>query len=286
MNVRRKAVEILYSEHPLRRLTALVIGRSGLGRLLRMKIRIQDFHIFFHPAGLCSAYWYDPNARSEDYEFLSSFLKEGDVYVDVGANIGVTVIPAGKSVGETGKVIAFEPHPTTCSYLKENIELNRLNNVQINNCAVGNQIGYIYFTSQFTDEKNQISNTPENSIKVPIVRLDDFLQGWDHIDLLKLDIEGYEKHAIEGAGEVLKRVNCVYFELSEENLSAFGFKPSDILVLIEQSGFAIFKRNSREENLFPIDSTYIPLPNSCENLFGIRDIRDFQNRTQWGLEPR
>lgn len=143
MNIKKKVLEILHDKHSLRRLGAGVIGRSGLGNLFKIKIRIHDYYILFHPTGLCSLYWNDPTVRNEDYEFLNSFLKKGDTYIDVGANVGVTVIPAAKCIGESGRVIAVEPHPAICSYLKENIELNDLSNVQVHNCAVGNQKGSI-----------------------------------------------------------------------------------------------------------------------------------------------
>jgi hypothetical protein len=75
MNISRKLFDIIQDKHLFRRLSAVLIGRSGIGKLFRIKIRIQDYYIIFHPTGICSAFWRNPNAYSEDYEFIHSFLK-------------------------------------------------------------------------------------------------------------------------------------------------------------------------------------------------------------------
>ena len=283
MDLKRKALEILRDKHAIRRLSALVLGRTGLGRLLRLKINIQGDKYIFNPTALCSLYWYDPASRTEDYDFITGFLKENDIYLDVGANMGVTVIPGARSVGNKGKVIAFEPHPKICSYLKENVALNNLNNVEIHNCAVGNQNGSIYFTNKFTDDMNQVSTSSENNIKVPIVLLDDVIKELDNIALMKLDVEGYEKFVIEGAMQTLKKVNCIYFEVSDNNFKDFGYSSSDIFKLLEQAGFKLFKRNGNKKELLPLDLQYQAPGEEYENIFGIKNTADFQSRTQWKI---
>ena len=281
MDLKRKALEIFRDKHPLRRLSAMIIGRSGLGRLLGIKIKIQGDKYIFNPTALCSLYWCDPNARTEDYDFISSFLKKNDIYLDVGANMGVTVIPAARSVGDTGKVIAFEPHPKVSSYLKENVALNKLNNVEIHNCAVGNQKGFIYFTNKFSDDMNQVTTTPENSIKVPIVLLDDVCKDWNNIALMKLDVEGYEKYVIEGAMETLLKVDCIYFEVSDKNFEDFGYQSRDLFRLLEQCGFRLFKKQGKANELVPVDAQYKASYKEYENIFGIKNTDNFRNRTQW-----
>jgi FkbM family methyltransferase len=281
MSVGKKILDILRDPQPLRRLSSVLIGRSGLGKLFKIKIKIQDYRIIFHPTGFCSAFWYNPNAYSEDYEFITGFLKEGDLYVDIGANVGVTVIPAAKSIGKLGRAIAFEPHPVIYSYLQENVKLNNLMNVELQNCALGNQRGHIYFTNKYTDEMNRITTSANRNIEVPIKMLDDIGSELDYIALLKIDVEGYEKYAIEGAVKTLKKVSCIYFEVCEANFSNFEYSSSDVLIALEQSGFSLFRRKYGEREILAINRQYIPASSGYENLFGIRDIKDFQNRTQW-----
>ena len=62
---------------------------------------------------------------------LKNILKEGDTFVDVGANIGLMSIFSSFLVRESGKVFSFEPNPITNNILKENIELNNLSNITI-----------------------------------------------------------------------------------------------------------------------------------------------------------
>jgi len=63
--------------------------------------------------------------------------KEGDVFIDIGAHIGRYTLEAAKAVGEKGKVIAIEPHPSNFKILNENIKLNNLNNVITLNWLLG-----------------------------------------------------------------------------------------------------------------------------------------------------
>jgi FkbM family methyltransferase len=279
MSLGKKIFDILQDPQPFRRLFSVIIGRSGLGKLFKIKIEIQDYCIIFHPTGFCSAFWYNPNAYSEDYQFITSFLKEGDLYLDIGANVGVTTIPAARCIGELGRVIAFEPHPVIYLYLQENIKLNDLMNVELHNCALGNQRGHIHFTNKYTDETNRVATSSNRNIEVPIKILDDVANKLDSIALLKIDVEGYEKYVIEGAKMTLKKVGCIYFEVSEGNFSNFGYGTSDVLIALEQCGFRLFKRQNERE-ILEINRQYIP-SYGYENLFGIRDIDDFQNRTQW-----
>jgi hypothetical protein len=154
-------------------------------------------------------------------------------------------------------------------------------NVEIYNCALGNQQGYIYFSNRFNDEVNKVSISSENNLKVSIALLDDIAKELDSVTLLKLDVEGYEKFVIEGARETLEKVKCIYFEVSENNFHNFGYKTEDVLTAIQQSGFGLFKRKDGKKEIVSIDSKYIPVSTVYENLIGIKDIEDFKNRTQW-----
>ena len=66
-----------------------------------------------------------------DYDLLLGKIREGDVVVDAGANIGMFTIQAVRKVGDSGIVIAVEPQPDNITFLKENIRLNELTNVKI-----------------------------------------------------------------------------------------------------------------------------------------------------------
>lgn len=103
--------------------------------------------------------------------------------------------------------------------------------------------------------------------------------------LLKLDVEGFEKFVIEGGQETFKKVGCVYFEVSEHNFRDFGYQTKDVLIAFENLGFSLFKIVEPGQ-LLVIDSQYTSqlAEHYYENLFAIRNIKDFIERTAWTIK--
>jgi FkbM family methyltransferase len=280
--IRRLVDVLLHDEKPWRRIAAKLIARSHMGYWLGLEIKVGSYRLLFHPTSLSTVLWYDSTSRSEDAEFIQAFLQLGDTYIDVGANIGVTAIPGAIAVGDSGKVIAFEPHPRTVKYLRENISLNKFNNIEVQNCALGDVRGTTYFTNKSSDDMNKVVNTDESNIQVAISLLDSFTEQYDRISLLKVDAEGYEKFVLAGAVQSMEKVECIYFEVDEHNFSNFGYSSQDLLRQVIDSGFSIWRRNGQKQELVPIEiNSYIPPMTGYENLFGIRDIHDFATRTKW-----
>ena len=169
--------------------------------------------------------------------FIQSLLREGDTFVDVGANIGNLTI-AGKLKVKGGIVVAIEAHPRTYSFLSRNIALNQMK-VDARNVAVGDKPGTLAFSDMHADDCNGISMT-EGGIPVPVQTLDTELIGLGDIRLLKIDIEGYELMALRGAREVLARTKFVYFELWDQLTARYGYRPADILLLLNDAGFSVY----------------------------------------------
>jgi FkbM family methyltransferase len=280
--IKRLVDVVLHDEKPLRRIVAKIISRSRLGYWLGVRIKVGNYLLLFHPTALSTILWYDATSRSEDAEFIQAFLRAGETYIDVGANIGVTVIPAAIAVGDSGKVIAFEPHPKTVKYLRENILLNKLNNIEVQNCALGDVRGTAYFTNKSSDDMNKVVSTDESNIQVPISLLDSFTEKCDQISLLKVDAEGYEKFVLAGAAQSMAKVECIYFEVDEQNFLEFGYSSQDLLRQVMALGFSIWRRNGHKHELVPIEiNSFVPLTTGYENLFGVRNIHDFTARTKW-----
>src|SRR5262249_50498938 len=84
---------------------------------------------------------YCRNFEATERAFANHFLRSGDVFVDVGANIGLFTLIAADRVGPTGKVIAFEPTSTTFDRLLRNVRLNRFSNVQCVKSALSDRSG-------------------------------------------------------------------------------------------------------------------------------------------------
>jgi FkbM family methyltransferase len=133
---------------------------------------------------------------------ISGILKEGDAFIDVGANIGyISAIGLGK-VGKTGEVHSFEPVPKYNSRLRWLAELNKAYKIRTNQCAVTENGGTvnIHVTNLPNIGWNTAvpgfmeSETIGETVSVPAVRLDSYISEHKikNIKLIKIDTEGYE----------------------------------------------------------------------------------------------
>lgn len=145
-----------------------------------------------------------------DMAFLLHFLRQGDLFVDVGANIGSYTVLASAVCG--AETIAVEPDPVTMGSLKKNIAANGIGDVVTTvEAAVGREEGEVNFTVGL-DTVNQVASAGQtNTRKVRVVRLDDLLRGRSPA-FIKLDVEGYESEVIGGASETLNNPSLLAIE--------------------------------------------------------------------------
>lgn len=268
----------LVREHkrPCRFLAARLLMATGLCRFFTIKQR--GYKLRFHPANLSSQLWIDRNDREKALTFFRDYLKLGDRVVDVGANIGDTVLVASTQVGRSGRVIGVEPHPRTFRFLQENTRLNGVANVELINAAVGATSGTVRFSDDRRDDMNRVDG---GNLHVAIARLDELVSDTLPLALLKVDVEGYEKFVFEGAGEVLRRAQCVYFEVSALHFCRFGYSTRDVLQLLRCKGFHLF-RAQKPSGLISITTDFDTDP--FENLVALRNLEDFRRRTGWTLQ--
>lgn len=185
--------------------------------------------------------WYD----YDDMHFVQEYLRPGDAVLDVGANIGVYTLLAATAVGERGKVVAFEPAHEAYFRLKENVELNRLDQVEVHCAAVGETRGMVSF-HQNQDLVNRIALPSELAAQpdaleyVPCVTMDEELAG-ERFDLGKIDIEGAEIMAFRGARHMLERANPPVWlvELKDNLLSRYGGTAQELAGLLRTFGFEL-----------------------------------------------
>ncbi|MCS7466765.1 FkbM family methyltransferase [Stieleria sp. ICT_E10.1] len=265
---------------PFRRLSCKFLAwlPFDAGALFRLKLPSNGFRIHLRKSSLSLATLYDPNARKSDADFITSYLRSGNVYIDVGANIGTTAIPAAL-VMPHGHVVAFEPHPRIFGFLEENVKLNDLEGrVRLFNCALGESNGEISFSSGTNDDTNHVIRS-RDGLCVPVHRLDDYTTEFSKIDLLKIDVEGYEKFVLKGGRKTVERASCVYFEISEEHFNEFGYTVKDLLAEFESAGFGLFIKNT-DSQISRIGCDY-QLTTHHTNVFAIRNVYDFLGRTCW-----
>jgi len=178
--------------------------------------------------------------RSGDKAFLEQVLNPGALVVDVGANIGLISIRSAKLVGNSGRVIAIEPNPKIAPFLQENVRLNGLNNVTVFQTALGAKEGVTPFNCDRRDDCSRIIE--KGGITVPMTTLDKVIEiePTRDIDLLKVDVEGYEFVVLEGASKSLKRTKLIYIEVDAANYAIYGRRTEEMTELLEANGFDTF----------------------------------------------
>ncbi len=164
-----------------------------------------------------------------DMAFLIHMLREDDLFVDVGANIGSYTVLGSKVC--RAKVLAIEPDPGSIKSLMLNLHENRIEeSVRVEATAVGSEAGFVQFTTGL-DTMNQVAVTPCSEVRtrqVPITTLDTLLHEQDPT-MMKLDIEGGEAEALRGAKATLANPSLLAVETEsndtsvKETLKSSGF---------------------------------------------------------------
>jgi FkbM family methyltransferase len=211
----------------------------------------------------------------QDMGFLLHFLRDEDLFIDVGANVGSYTILACSAIGARG--VALEPVPSTYKRLVDNMRLNHLDEkVKCVNKGIGAEEGSIAFTSD-SDTTNHAVATGEqheNTVIVEIVTLDSVLN-YEYPSLIKIDVEGYETPVLEGAQKVLKEqtLNAVIMELNGSG-TRYGYDESRILELMSDFGFNTYSYNPLNRALINLEGKNL---NSGNTLF-IRDKSFVEDR--------
>ncbi len=190
--------------------------------------------------------------EKEETDYLTSILHEGDIFIDIGANIGLFSLMASKAVGSKGLVISFEPTPNTFSRLSENVKLNDFKNINVRNIGLSNVKDELtfYISKNGYDAWNSFAPSQDNkleiAIKVPVSTLDIELINVEKskIKLVKIDVEGWEKFVLNGGRDFLLNFNpIVMIEFTEENTFNAGYPVHDIYKIMQDFGFKWYRLN-------------------------------------------
>ena len=146
-------------------------------------------------------------------EFFETIVKEGDIVVDLGANIGYYALLESKIVGDKGYVYAIEPVPSNVELLRRNIEVNKYSNMEVHQLAIGDTRGtQAMFLSTHRNKPTlrEIAGTHKEAfftemIDVDVITLDDFMKDKPYPNVIRMDVEGYEYQIIRGMKNILQR---------------------------------------------------------------------------------
>lgn len=188
-----------------------------------------------------------------EHEALLPLLSPGMVFVDIGANVGSYSAFVGTQLKGEVSLVAFEPHPETFKKLKFNLEANDLPTTDIRNVGIAGEASTMQLWS---DGGSNIGHTsllkdgtanPARSVEVKVVPLAPMLAELeiDRIDLLKIDIEGFEDRALSPFLEVAKKQLLPRFMLLETAHQALWER--DLLLQLRECGYSEIFRT--KENL-------------------------------------
>ena len=209
----------------------------------------------------------------DDMGFLLHLLRDKDLFIDIGANVGVYTILASSEVG--ANTIAIEPIPSTFKNLIENINVNQIQEkVKSLNIGLGSKKDIIRFT-QTLDTVNHVATQNEiDAINVEVEKLDTIAKNKKPL-LIKMDVEGFETDVLNGSEEVLKSkdLKAIIIELNGSG-ERYGYDENQIHIKLLDNGFKPYKYNPKSRKLIQIEHF------GSHNTIYIRDIQFVMNRVK------
>ena len=187
-------------------------------------------------------------ADRAERKLLRRTLSPGDVAVDVGANIGIYTQLLSRWVGPTGLVHSFEPSPENFRRLQS--ATRKLANVRLSQSAVGESSRR---TTLYVSDKLNVDHRaylPEgdsrHTVPIEMIALDDYFKPGERVDLIKMDIQGYELHALRGATRVVADNPGIklLIEFWPYGLTQAGANSADLIAFLEQKGMCIRQLSS------------------------------------------
>lgn len=176
--------------------------------------------------------------------FCLHVLRPGDLFVDVGANVGSYSLLASGATG--ARSIAVEPLPTAVDCLKANIELNALDElVTLHRCGLAAEPGALRFTRDLDTVNHVVMDAGADedpgrrrgaTLECPVETLDRLLDG-EAPTVVKIDVEGFEMEVLRGGATAIGRnAQALIIELLEGG-ARYGSSDSEIVRQLQDWGF-------------------------------------------------
>jgi FkbM family methyltransferase len=214
--------------------------------------------------------------ENKERAFIEGFLRPGLVVVDIGAHHGFYSLLASKKVGPTGRVLAFEPSPRERSRLLRHLRLNSCLNARVWDCALGQADGNadLFVVDGTETGCNSLrppnASQPAKTVPVKVASLDDCLEreGIDHVDFIKMDVEGAEVEVLKGATRLLDRRPrpVLMCEVQDIRTAPWGYPAKEIVDFLSHREFQWFSiSDDHGLSLIPSDheafnGNYIAIP--------------------------
>lgn len=222
-----------------------ISNRSFLGRALRLPLQLipdsMEMRILQGPlkgmrwvAGSGNHGCWLGSYELEKQKQMVAAVHAGMVCFDIGANVGFYSLLLSTTTGPRGLVIAFEPAPRNCDYLRRHLAINACTNVVVQDLAVTDFDGTACFEPTHSSSEGHLAAA--GSLVVRCARIDSLVETGQipAPDILKIDVEGAEKAVLDGASQVITRNKPVIF------LATHGEQPQrECCSMLEQLGYRI-----------------------------------------------
>ncbi len=186
-------------------------------------------------------------AQTGDYEpatrrVCMDALRSGDVFIDIGAHVGLFTVPASSQVGDAGRVVAFEPDSDNRQLLERNVERHGCGNVDVVAAAVSDHAGTMVLRkSRFNTGDHRIAAEGVGE-RVEVVTLDAWCASAGvQPRVVKMDVQGAEPQVIAGMHRLLDGAFPLdlFLEFTPSLLRKAGVDPASLMRSLESSGFSL-----------------------------------------------
>lgn len=277
-------------------------GWAAISRVLRWQIAsrllpeavfglpfVNDSKLFMH-RGMTGATgnWYCGLHEVDDMGFVLHMLRPGDLFIDVGANIGSYSVLAAAGTGAS--VVAVEPIPTTFAHLTENLKLNHLESLVDSHCVgLSNKSGKLSFTATL-DTVNHVLADGESGValNIDVVTMDSLLKGRVPT-VIKIDVEGHELAVLEGGSQTLSAPGLLGVVMEINGSGArYGVNDCQLVDLMAKYGFTAWsycakRRTFKTAERSPVSAggNTIFLRNCTEASFRVRSAQKTRLVNGW-----
>lgn len=218
----------------------LLVERMGWPRRIgARKQNVVNFDISFYCDNHTVSMYYEIFGAIA-YSFFPTFvLRDHDIVVDLGANQGIFTCYAAKRI-PYGWVYAVEPDVENLSRLKAHLELNKISNATVIPKCIGDRTGKAYFRKGDSSGTGRVVDA--NAIgpgltEVDQITLEDLMTAYElpNIDLLKIDVEGFEARVLSGANGRLASIRRIVLEYHSPMLA------DEVARILQGKGFRLLR---------------------------------------------
>ncbi len=207
--------------------------------------------------------------KYEDLEtaLMERVVKPGFTAIDLGANCGFFATLLGELVGPGGRVLAIEPQPNNARLLRKNVQQRGLDAVvTVAQAAAGSSEGtatlFLASPTNLGDYRIAADGGAAQGerVDVRVARVDDLAAGFERVDFVKMDIQGFEMQALQGMRELLARSPSVMMlaEFWPGGQRAAGNDPAAFYAILRELGFAVWEVSESRRAMVPLDEARVP----------------------------